>query len=87
MDNGDRTLYDIVKSNPVVAYPDEPLRIVIYRMAETGWTRFPVVSPNDPKKLLGMVSLYDLLRARVRAIVEERHRERLLPIRLPFGGL
>lgn len=82
-----RSLSDIVKSNPVVAYPDEPLRIVVYRMAETGWTRFPVVSPNDPKKLLGMVSLYDLLHARVRALEEERHRERLLRVRLPFGGL
>ncbi len=29
-------------TKPVVAYPDEPLRAVVYRMAETGFTRLPV---------------------------------------------
>src|SRR5262249_16676815 len=36
-------LAEIVQSHPVVAYPDEPLRVVVYRMAETGLTRLPVV--------------------------------------------
>ena len=27
----------------MVAYPDEPLRVIVHRMAETGLTRFPVV--------------------------------------------
>src|SRR5205807_2744102 len=31
------------EKKPVVAYPDEPLRVVVYRMAKTGFTRFPVV--------------------------------------------
>src|SRR5262244_3621829 len=48
---------------PVVAYPDEPLRVVVYRMAETGLTRLPVVARHDPGKLVGMVSLRDLLQA------------------------
>jgi CBS domain containing-hemolysin-like protein len=47
-------------------------------------TRFPVVAPDDPAKLVGMVSLYDLLRARTRAMEEERNRERVLRIHLPF---
>jgi chloride channel protein, CIC family len=81
----DRSLAEVANPNPVVAYPDEPLRVVIYRMAETGLTRFPVVSPKDPAELLGIVSLYDLLRARVRALEEERRRERILKIHLPFG--
>lgn len=79
-----RSLFDVSKSTPVVGYPDEPLRAVIYRMAETGWTRFPVVSGADPQKLLGMVSLYDLLRARVHELEDERHRERLLGFHTPF---
>jgi H+/Cl- antiporter ClcA len=29
--------------NLVVAYPDEPLRVVVNRMAESGFTRFPVI--------------------------------------------
>jgi hypothetical protein len=33
-----------------------------------------------------MVSLQDLLRARVRNLSEERDRERVIRIRLPFGS-
>ena len=44
-----------VANDPVVAYPDEPLRVVVYRMAETGLTRFPVVDRGDKRKLLGMI--------------------------------
>jgi CBS domain-containing protein len=71
--------------NPVVAYADEPLRLVVNRMAESGFTRFPVVEREDSRTLVGMVSLSDLLRARTRSLEEERHRERVLRIRLPFG--
>jgi chloride channel protein, CIC family len=53
-------------------------------MAETGFTRFPVVARDKPQKLLGMVSLSDLLRARVRNLAEERQRERVLHMRLLF---
>jgi len=67
---------------PVVAHPDEPLRAVVFRMAETGFTRMPVV---DDGQLVGMVSLHDLLMARVRNLHEERQRERVLRLRLPFG--
>jgi len=73
----------VVARNPVVAYPDEPLRAVVYRMAETGKTRFPVVDPADSHRLLGLISLNDLLHARVRALDEERKRERVLRIRFP----
>jgi H+/Cl- antiporter ClcA/CBS domain-containing protein len=80
--NGARPLADFV-SPPAVAYPDEPLRVVVYRMAETGLTRFPVVERGDPAKLLGMISLRDLLSARTRNLAEERDRERVLRIRIP----
>jgi CBS domain-containing protein len=70
--------------DPVVAYEDEPLRVVVYRMAETGLTRFPVVAREDSRKLVGMISLYDLLHARTRTLEEERRRERVLRIHLPF---
>jgi CIC family chloride channel protein len=69
---------------PVVADPDEPLRAVALRMAETGFTRFPVVD-SDSGRLVGMISLDDLLMARVRNLNEERQRERVLRLRLPFG--
>jgi H+/Cl- antiporter ClcA len=77
-------LSDAIKRRIVTAYPDEPLRVVVYRMAETGLTRMPVVDRDDPQQLLGMISLSDLLRARTRDLEEERHRERVLRLRLPF---
>jgi len=81
---GSATSLGDVLQQPVVAYPDEPLRAVVYRMAETGLTRLPVVDAASGQ-LAGMVSLHDLMTARVRNLNEERHRERVLRLRLPFG--
>jgi len=78
------TLAEVARTDPVVAYANEPLRVVVYRMAETGLTRFPVVERNGSRKPVGMVSLHDLLQARTRSLEEERRRERVLRIRLPF---
>jgi chloride channel protein, CIC family len=76
------SLRDVLR-DPVVAYTDEPLRTVVLRMAETGFTRLPVVDV-ETGNLAGMISLTDLLMARVRNLNEERHRERVLNLRLPF---
>ena len=84
-DRPERTLREIVRV-PVVAHPDEPLRVVVYRMAETGLTRFPVVDRGDSRKLHGVISLRDLLSARTRNLAEERDRERVLRVRLPLVG-
>ena len=70
---------------PVVALADEPLRSVAARMAETGLTRMPVID-SATGALSGMVSLQDLLGARVKNINDERKRERVLTLRLPFGS-
>jgi H+/Cl- antiporter ClcA len=78
------SLGDVLRE-PVVAYPDEPLRAVVFRMAESGFTRLPVVD-SDSRQLAGMISLHDLLLARVRNLNEERQRERVLRLRLPFGN-
>jgi chloride channel protein, CIC family len=43
------------------------------------------VERGDSRKLAGMISLDDLLRARTRSLEEERRRERVLRIHLPFG--
>jgi CBS domain containing-hemolysin-like protein len=53
-------------------------------MAEANLTRFPVVERDNPKSLVGMVSLTDLLKARVRNLEEERHRERVLQLHFLF---
>ena len=80
-DDTQKMLLHYVHTQPVVAYSDEPLRAVINRMAETGFTRLPVVERNDPRKLIGMISLHDLLKARGRSLEEEHRRERVLRLR------
>ena len=76
-----RSLASIARK-AVTAFPDEPLRVVVNRMAETGRTVLPVVSRDDPRLLVGLIALRDLLKARVRHLEEERRRERILPISL-----
>jgi chloride channel protein, CIC family len=76
-----RSLAAIVHA-PVTAYPDERLRIVMNRMAETGLTSLPVVQRLNPRQLLGNITLRDMLKARVRHIEEERRRERVFPLSL-----
>jgi CBS domain-containing protein len=82
--NGDtalgRPLGDLVRASAVEAYPDEPLRVVVYRMVEKGCTRMPVVE-RSARKFLALVSLNDLLKARSRHLEEESHRERSLKFR------
>ena len=81
---GTQKLRDLVIQDPIVAYENEPLRLVVHRMAKCGRTRFPVLYRNDARKLVGMISLNDLLRARTRMLDEEHRRERVLRLRLPF---
>lgn len=92
------SLAEVVHPDPVVAYPDEPLRALAQRMAETGITRFPVIERRAERrkqprpelgegghgKLVGVIGLGDLLKGRTMNLEAERHRERVLPIRVFF---
>ena len=75
------SLSQVAKPAPTVAHPDETLRTVVYRMAESGFTRMPVVE-RESKKLVGLVALDDLLKARSRHLEEEQRRDR--PLKLKF---
>jgi CIC family chloride channel protein len=75
-------LGDVMIKEPVLAYPDEPLRVVVHRMAATGLTRFPVVERDHPRRIVGIVSLNDLLKARMLNLEAEQRRERVLPLRV-----
>lgn len=75
-------LGDLARPHAAVAFSDEPLRLVIYRMAAEGITRLPVVERAHPRQLVGMVSLDDLLKARTRNLEEERRRERVLHLHM-----
>jgi H+/Cl- antiporter ClcA/predicted transcriptional regulator len=82
---GSTKISDIASTEPMVAFADEPLRVVVRRMAESGLTRFPVLDPQSEGKLVGLISLNDLLSARVQNLEDERARERVLRIRMPTG--
>jgi CBS domain-containing protein len=69
-----------------VAHPDEILRPVPDRMAGDQVGVLPVVDRADPTRLDGLITQFDLLRARQKLLVEERHAERLLrPRRVGTG--
>ncbi len=69
----------------LVTYGDETLRAAVYRMAESGVTRLRVVDADRPGAVIGIVTLEDLLGARVRHLEEERDRERVLHLRPGLG--
>jgi chloride channel protein, CIC family len=64
--------------SPLVARPGETLRETADRMVATGHTVLPVIDDQEPPRLLGLLSQFDLLKAHERLLIEERHRERPL---------
>jgi H+/Cl- antiporter ClcA/CBS domain-containing protein len=80
-----RRLGELVRLDAVETYPDESLRVVVYKMAEKGLTRMPVLE-RGTEKFLGLVALDDLLKARGRNLEEERTRERTLKLRFLSPG-
>jgi CBS domain-containing protein len=70
--------YDLLTRKPITAQPWESCRAVAERMAEEGVGRLPVVSPDEPTKVIGIITRSDLLKPRARLVEEERHRERFI---------
>jgi H+/Cl- antiporter ClcA len=70
--------YDLIHRDPITIYPWESCRTAAERMAEYGVGRLPVVCPDEPGKLVGLVTRSDLLKARAKTVEEEMRRERLL---------
>jgi CIC family chloride channel protein len=75
------TVKDIATTNPIVAYPDEPMWMAIRRLAAHRLGRLPVVERDAPQRLLGMIRRNDVIRAYEAAIVrriEGQHRSERL---------
>lgn len=71
---------------PMLAFADETLREVADRMVASGHGVLPVTERQNPRRLVGLVSQFDLLKAHERVLIEERRRERpLRPLRLVAG--
>lgn len=79
-------LEDILRRDVVIAHPDESLRVVVHRMAETGLTHFPVVTPGPDRRFAGMISLEDLLKGRARNLEAESRRERVIRVKSALGA-
>lgn len=69
---------------PGVVYADDTLRHVAYAMAEAGLTELQV-RERGVERVVGRVTLEQLLQARLRDLQEERHSERVLTPRELIG--
>jgi CBS domain-containing protein len=67
---------------PVVTHADETLRAVAVAMAANEVDRMPVVERADPTRVVGIVSLTNLLAGRLRDLEEAREREQVLRLRI-----
>jgi CBS domain-containing protein len=91
---GAREVGELGIRTPIVTHPDETLRAVAVAMAAHGIDRMPVVDRDDPRRVLGLISLTMLLAGRLRDLSEARDSERVLRLRVarvrnvltPFGS-
>lgn len=74
------TVADVVIADPILTHGDQTLRQVAETMAVNEVTTLPVVDRDNPRLVVGVVSLPQLLDARRRDQQEARQRERVLSI-------
>ncbi|HUZ42299.1 MAG TPA: CBS domain-containing protein, partial [Acidimicrobiales bacterium] len=79
-DDSSRRVQESMIEVLVTAYPDEILRSVADRMAAHRVSVIPVVDRRDATHLDGLITQFDLLKAREKLLVEERHTERILTL-------
>ncbi|MBI3977146.1 MAG: chloride channel protein [Chloroflexi bacterium] len=68
---------DIATRDLLVAYPDEPVRAAIERLAMGDVGQLPVVDRSNPRRLLGLLRRSDVIGAYGRLLRAERARRRL----------
>lgn len=66
----DKTISEIATSNLIIAYPDESLNTVLQRLATKDIGRLPVVSREDSRKILGIITRSDIVKLYDKTIVE-----------------
>jgi chloride channel protein, CIC family len=79
---------EIVLCDPVTVHPHDTLRHVAQRFAESTLDCAPVVEPEQPCRLLGIITTENLLHARLLDMREEHQRERILGVReVPYAEI
>jgi len=81
---GDDTalIRDVMRDAVVVTHADQTLKHAAAAMAEAEVSRIPVLDRDDPTRVVGIVSLSQLLTGRARDQAEARERERVLRVRM-----
>jgi CBS domain-containing protein len=74
--DGDTSVLDAGSRDLVVTYEDEVLSEVVNKMLRNDIGRMPVVSREDPRRLVGYLGRAQLMTARRRQLEEEHLRER-----------
>jgi CBS domain-containing protein len=74
----EKTMAELVKRPPVIAYEHNSLRAAADHMVGEGVGRLAVVSSDDPGVLIGIISRSDLLNAHARRIEASRRVRRVL---------
>jgi CIC family chloride channel protein len=69
--NPSLTVDDIATKSPIVAYPDQSIHEALSQFRGGDVGRIPVVSRDNPKKLLGVLRRHDIIRAYVKATGSE----------------
>ena len=69
--DGRATVLEAGTSSPIVAHPDEFVHDALHRMVRNNIGRLPVVSRDDPKRMVGYFDRSNLLNAWKRQIEEE----------------
>ncbi|HEU4753149.1 MAG TPA: chloride channel protein, partial [Armatimonadota bacterium] len=78
---GDRRIQELIRRPPVVAFEDNSLREAADHMVHEGVGRLPVVSPERPDHVIGIITRSDLLAAHKRRLQEASHARRHIRIR------
>jgi len=72
---------DLIEREAITIYPWESCRTAAERMAQARVGRLPVVDPDNPTKLVGIITRSDLLKPREAHVEEEGKRERFFAAR------
>ena len=72
----DLRVWDVATPDPITVFPDEPILNAIRKMAPRDLARLPVVSRQNPKKLVGLISRSDIVRAYDMGLVRKQREQR-----------
>jgi H+/Cl- antiporter ClcA len=73
--DGEKTVLEAGNDALIVAYPDETMDAAINRMLQYNIGRLPVVSRDDPQRLVGYLGRSGIMQARLRRHADEHVRE------------